>query len=404
MSWRRIVRASQWAGSWRRSGGQRPGWSEALGPWLLMAGVAHAALILAVRTSSESERAASVEAATVPLPDRPWAAISFELMSEPDGRGGAAAPPRALDHATDIERAPRAASLPTSTSQRAIAARDERGQRNAVELNPATLRAASSERDGSAGGGELDAQGGTPGVEHDGAAPRLSLRDLGVGGSNPFIGSPSELPTQRQLQNHRLRQSLRGELARSDQRLGLGPEGPAVAAVKEIVLASATAPNTSALLGVRTDGAGAVIGVEVLEADRDGDEWGRIAERLRQALSGKRLRVPSRSRGVSFQLRVVSRVQLPSGADPGLAIDLFGMPVKHGEGDKSTKISLISPMLREVTLPGSDGATILVPTIDIFGVAGDLADIGAVARRLVTAYLVAMDTDIPLEGADPAAR
>jgi hypothetical protein len=369
-----------------------------------MAGVAHAALILAVRTSSESGEAASAEAATVSPPDQPWAAISFELMSEPDGRGGTAAPPRALDHATDIERAPRAASLPTSTSQRAIAARDERDQRNAVELNPATLRAASSERDGSAGGGELDAQGGPPGVEHDGAAPRLSLRDLGVGGSNPFIGSPSELPTQRQLQSHRLRQSLRGELARSDQRLGLGPEGPAVAAVKEIVLASATAPNTSALLGVRADGAGAVIGVEVLEADRDGDEWGRIAERLRQALSGKRLRVPSRSRGVSFQLRVVSRVQLPSGADPGLAIDLFGMPVKHGEGDKSTKISLISPMLREVVLPGSDGATILVPTIDIFGVAGDLADIGAVARRLVTAYLVAMDTDIPLEGADPAAR
>jgi hypothetical protein len=109
------------------------------------------------------------------------------------------------------------------------------------------------------------------------------------------------------------------------------------------------------------------------------------------------LRVPAHSGGVSFQLRVVSRVQLPSGADPGLAIDLFGVPVKKGDGDRSSKISLLSPMLKEVTIPNSGGGTMLMPTIAIIAGAGDLADIGSVARRLVTAYLVAMDIDAPSE-------
>jgi hypothetical protein len=392
MSWGPLEQLSRWA-SLLRPGRARPGGSDRLAPWLPIAAAAHVALVLAVRGTSGQLQSTGDEA---PTRDEAADSIVFELVA--DARERAAAPaPSKLDPAANGVPAPSAAlaSAAVDTGQRVLAARDAR---DVADVTPAALGSTPIEREASINRGLLDAADG----EQDGATPRLSLRDLGVGGSNPFIGSPSELPTERQLQSHRLRQSLRADLARNDQRRGLGPEGPAVTAVKEIVLASATSPNTSALLRVRTDRAGAVTHVEVLEADRDDAEWQRIAERLRQALAGKRLRVPARSDGVSFQLRVVSRVQLPSGADPGLAIDLFGVPVEKGEGDKSTKISLISPMLREVTLPGSDGATILVPTINIFGAAGDLADIGAVARRLVTAYLVAMDTDVPLEGPAPA--
>jgi hypothetical protein len=261
----------------------------------------------------------------------------------------------------------------------------------AGDADEGSARSVGAAQPGQAAPGEGDGSG-----EPESSTPKLSLDDLGIGGQNPFLGDPRELPTERQLLNQRLRQSLRADLARHDQRRGLGPEGPAVAAVKEIVLASATAPNTSALLRLRTNAAGQVTLVEVLDADRDDVEWRRIADRLQTALAGKRLRVPPRSGGVSFQLRVISRVQLPSGADPGLAVDLFGIPVKEGEGDKSTKLSLISPTLKEVRIPGSDGATVLVPTLSILGLAGDLADIGSVARRLVTAYLVAMDTETPL--------
>jgi hypothetical protein len=174
-----------------------------------------------------------------------------------------------------------------------------------------------------------------------------------------------------------------------------------VAAVKDLVFASATAPNTTALLRVRTDAAGKVTLVDVLAADRDHAEWGRIAAQLVKALAGKHLRVPAHSGGVSFQLRVVSRVQLPSGADPGLAVDLFGIPVKQGEGDRSSKLSLFSPTLQEYVISGSDGATVRVPSLSIFGMAGDVADIGRVARRLVTAYLVAMDTNAAPDASVP---
>jgi hypothetical protein len=278
-----------------------------------------------------------------------------------------------------------------------------------VAMSPGAASAATTgEADNSpsaptASPGGVEAPGDTgPGQDHrqvpEGPARQLSLQELGVGrGNNPFMGSALELPTKRQLDSQRLRQSLRGELARRDQMRGLGPEGPAVQAVKDIVLASASAPNTSALLEVRTDAAGSVTLVEVLESDRDGDEWRRIADELVRALAGKRLRVPARSNGVSFQLRVTSRVQLPSGADPGLAVDLFGMPVKKGQGDKSAKLSVLTPTLQEVVIPGSDGQTMLVPTLAILGLAGDVSDIGRVARRLVTAYLVAMEADISSE-------
>jgi hypothetical protein len=122
-----------------------------------------------------------------------------------------------------------------------------------------------------------------------------------------------------------------------------------------------------------------------------------------RALAGKKLRVPAGSNGVSFQLRVVSRVQLPSGADPGLGIDVLGIPVKKGDGKRSAKISILSPVIQEIEVPGSDGVRAPVVAFSLIAGAGDLADVGAVARRLVTAYLVQMDTDfLPDEASLPA--
>ena len=228
-------------------------------------------------------------------------------------------------------------------------------------------------------------------------APRLSLRELGIGAEhNPFTLAPPSQPTQRQVLNERLSHSLRGELAARDQKLGLGPEGPAVEAVKGIVLNSATMPNTSAVLRLRTDADGLTVHVEVVEASNASDGWRRIADELKRALAGKKLRVPPGTGGVSMVLRVASRVQLPSGADPGLAVELFGQTIKPGEGDKSTKIEILTPkiVLQEVEVPYTDGRTIplAIPVFNIVGVNGDIGDIGTVARRVVTAYLVAMET------------
>jgi hypothetical protein len=227
--------------------------------------------------------------------------------------------------------------------------------------------------------------------------PRLSLRELGIGAEhNPFTGSPPSQPTQRQALNERLNHSLRSELANHDQKLGLGPEGPAVAAVKGIVLDSATLPNTSAVLRLRTDADGLTVHVEVIEASNASDGWRRIADELKRALAGKKLRVPPGTGGVSMILRVASRVQLPSGADPGLAVELFGQTLKAGEGDKSSKISILTPkvVIQEVEIPFSNGGTMPVVgvALSIVSGSGDIGDIGAVARRVVTAYLVSMET------------
>lgn len=400
-----------------------PGRRLALTPWLAVAGLAHVALILVLagvplatpsRTGARWSKAHVHSSAPRPPTGEPIdvdllalaeAAPPSEDFENPSGEGGLSEV-RALESTARLrsgKEASRSAPFDRVSREAAIA-------REAAST--ATTREAANSPPAPAGGppGAVEAPGDAaragpgqdPGQALENPARHLSLRELGVGrGNNPFMGSVAELPTERQLDSQRLRQSLRGELARRDQMRGLGPEGPAVQAVKDIVLASASAPNTSALLGLRTDATGAVTLVEVLESDRDGDEWRRIADQLMRTLAGKRLRVPARSNGVSFQLRVVSRVQLPSGADPGLGVDLFGIPVKKGEGDKSAKLSVLTPTLQEVVIPGSDGQTMLVPTFVILGMGGDISDIGRVARRLVTAYLVAMEADVPPEAPAP---
>jgi hypothetical protein len=189
---------------------------------------------------------------------------------------------------------------------------------------------------------------------------------------------------------------LRDGLAAHDQELGLGPEGPAVAAITSIVRESVSAANTSGLLAIHTDGAGITREVEVLEASGDSAEWQRIAAALRKALAGKKLRIAPGTAGVSLQLRVVSRLELPSGADPGLAVELFGQTLKKGDGDRSARLSVLSPSvtLSEVEVPYSDGAKLpmlgIVP--NILGLVADPVDVGAIARRVVRAHLVALET------------
>ena len=238
--------------------------------------------------------------------------------------------------------------------------------------------------------------GGEP-IGAEGAGPRLSLSDLGVGvDNNRFLGPDANPPSQGQVLNQRLRHSLSSGLAAHDQQLGLGPEGPAVASVKGIVLASATTPNTNAVLRLRTDAEGRTVHVEVVEASNESDGWARIAAELERALASKRLRVPPGTGGVSMLLRVASRVQLPSGADPGLGVELFGVTIKEGDGDRSAKIKILTPEIdiQETEIPGSDGRSVPVvkASFTILGASGDLVDIGAAARRIVTAYLVGMET------------
>ena len=226
---------------------------------------------------------------------------------------------------------------------------------------------------------------------------RLSLDALGVGPEhNPFLG-PSPRRAATQTLGERIDHVLRSGLAEHDRQLGLGPEGPVVAAVTELVMQSTTAPNTEALLLLRTDGSGQTVHVELAEASGDTDAWNAVARSLLQALHGKKLRVPPGSGGVTMQLRVVSREQLPSGRDPGLAVDLFGQEVKAGAGERSTRLQLLTPKitLEQYQISPTDPHVkfpVIGFSLTILGVQGDLVDIGSVARRVVHSHLVSLET------------
>ncbi len=351
-----------------------------LGPWLIPAAALHAALLLL------------------------W--LTHRSDAAPPPRASPAAPSQSGDELSWVELAPHGAVAPTSADVEPFQSGTETApsprRRPALAATTAAkaLGPASLEPSSPAASPEVEepAIAGDDGAAPAAAEPRLSLDDLGIGArSNRFLGPPPAQPL-RSVLNQRVQQMLKSGLAARDQEVGLGPEGPAVALAEKIVLDSATRPNTSALLLIRTDGSGITSHVEVLDAENESQGWQRIAEELKRELAKRPLRVPNGSAGVSFTLRVTSRVQLPSGADPGLAVELFGQTVKEGGGDRSSRISILSPkvVVTKFEVPYSDGATIpmLGFSPNILGIGGDLADIGAVARRVVRAHLVALETHV----------
>jgi hypothetical protein len=245
-------------------------------------------------------------------------------------------------------------------------------------------------------GAPLAAGSTAPRAQH--AAPRapgLSLDDLGIGATNPFIQrgaseGPFDPKSAPQV-TRRVNRVLADGIANADQRRGLGPEGPLVASLERAARQSLTPPNSTALFRLSTDGAGTLIGVQVVDANSDHTVWQKLGDHVLSSLGKKRLRGSHGANGLTFEIRVTSRVALPSGRDPGLQIDALGAPVSQPKGAKNpTRIGILDLpkyTVQKVTLP--DGRTIEVPVItaSILEVNGDPVDIGARAQRIVHARL-----------------
>lgn len=318
---------------------------------------------------------------------------------------------------------PSSASPSTPQLSTGAASPDERAVRESVA--PVIPRVASAARPASPGGSErlasarpLPSVPATPGEAAEPSEPAgagsaaspteavtprpLSLDELGVGAFNPFLGDElarsGNAPAARgtagaaAASGRKLEQSIGTALARRDQRIGLGPEGPVVSAVETLVMQSSTAPNSEATLFVRTDANGKVVHTELRVASSDGPEWERIARELARTLGDKRMRVPSGSGGVSFLLQVTSKEQLPSGAAPGLEISVLGATLKRGRGDNPTKISILEPKITTQKVPLLNDplqreVDALVVSLVPFALFADPVDIGAPARRVVRAHL-----------------
>jgi hypothetical protein len=222
------------------------------------------------------------------------------------------------------------------------------------------------------------------------STPGLTLEQLGIGARNPFLPDAARRIGERPRPGEGLRRSMADAIVRSEQGRGLGPEGPVLKRLVELTRQSDAALDANAVLRVATNAAGQVVSVDVVESTSDMRPWRAVAARLLEALREQRLRVPKGGRGVTMDLRVVSHVELPSGADPGLGVDVLGIPLKRGAGKKSPRISIlkIDPKGYKVQLP--DGKVLELPSMplqSLIEVAVDPTDVVGKAQRMVRAHL-----------------
>jgi hypothetical protein len=152
-----------------------------------------------------------------------------------------------------------------------------------------------------------------------GPPPRLTLEQLGIsphGHSMTWLMPP---PTdQERAELDRQRQELRARALadREKIRRARGVEAPVIPPLLSLIRNNAVAPDSTALISIRLDDTGRVVGAKVLNASRDMRTWRRVARALVPALGGARLALHTSS-GVDIRIRASSFLRMPSGARVG---------------------------------------------------------------------------------------
>lgn len=273
-----------------------------------------------------------------------------ELEADPEDGGGA------------VALAPHAASVPRAVSAAATAG------------EAADIAVAEGEAEGAVDGAEA------PSVAPSTEGPRLSLSALGLGDKNQFLGLGQNAATTPQAEGRaekaaRVKRKLDRALAQGmlsqDTASGRGAGSPVLRALEGAVYTSTVPLNGNALFVFVIDGEGKLLSTSLGQASGDRERWGRVAREAAQTLAARKLVVP-KGKSVRLTVAVTSHLELPSGADPGVAVDVLGLPVKRGGGERSTKVDILNP---------------LNPTAPL-SLMGDPADIGATARRMVHAHVV----------------
>jgi hypothetical protein len=244
-----------------------------------------------------------------------------------------------------------------------------------------------------------------PPAETGPALSGLSADALGIGTHNPFIGalpaapsaSPEEAPPPADNVAPGAQQALRDGIHEHDHDLGLDVGGPLVAVAEELTRPSATPVNSQAHFEVIADATGHVTSVRLLDASEGYDAWNELASSFEGALRDRALRVPSGTRGMAVTIEVTSRVQLPSGFDPGVDVSILNIPLKKAPADQKrprrVEIFTIKPKIEEVPKDPSLSSPFKLPQyrielVKIFGLAFDPVDIGVPAGRVVHARVV----------------
>jgi hypothetical protein len=247
----------------------------------------------------------------------------------------------------------------------------------------------------------------------------LSPEMIGLGGRNVFLGalppgmtgapatepgpaagrsvprrdSPGASGPSRALQD-----GIREALHEGDVAKGLGAGGPVVTAAESSVRESDVPLNAHAILEATTDARGEVLSVRVLGDSAGRADWEDVASRVREALRGRRLRVPPGSGGVVVTLDVTSRWQLASGHDPDVEVSVAGQPVKPArpESKDPVRVEVLKPEVKvEETSPPPDlSPPVKVPPahaqagVKILGIDFDVTDLAPRPSRVVHARVV----------------
>lgn len=189
---------------------------------------------------------------------------------------------------------------------------------------------------------------------------------IGQRASCDLHGANADCPVQR---TGRV-EVLLGAILERDRELGLRGDGPAVAAL-EAAATEGMAPIVGKALFSVTLEHGRV-SITVVDASSEREAWESVARVAQNALKGRPIRMLG-GNCLRFEIELTSDKQLPSGTNPGVDVGIAGITVKKGEGPRSTKVGILEPSPRGLTL---------------LRLEGDSADIGASARRVVHARVV----------------
>jgi hypothetical protein len=208
--------------------------------------------------------------------------------------------------------------------------------------------------------------------------------------------------------------SLHDALRDGDVAAGYGAGGPLIGPAEDAARASDTPWNSSATFEVSADASGVITAVHLVDASQAWGPWEKVAARLLGAMRERKLRVPSRGKGVVVTLQVTSHSALPSGAparydgnvaDPSelrrIAKDLVpsrpaSAPAPSATtADRAQHVDMLKPAPRvEDATPQADNAVNLrIPKdrasgVDVLRIPFDMSDIGQRPARSVHARVL----------------
>lgn len=401
-------------------------------PWLVAAAMLHcgvwavwrarppktAAPVAATAPSAPFEISIEVPEAVPPIAPRPSVEATRDAPVSPNSVVASALGPAAAAH-REVSGKPRASgsgagpapqttarsqATPTPPVDDARAVNDAR----AVDGASSSPAVPGAENALAAKLTPLDGAGAEPGESSDAVAantptrspnrdvePSQRLAELGYGAPNAAALQPYLDVKPLAAAQERLDQHLAQAILDHDRDHSLGIEGPVTNALHTAAM-GVVVPKSLSKVIITIGRDGKLADFRILETDHNARALAALGERVRHLLASQTVKVPP-GRAVEFIYEVRSEVQLPSGRAPGLAVEVAGIPVKKGRDKKSSKISILTPVLKFESQsqadPERNGKVTqtlpqLVYGISLLGLDADAVDLLANERQVVHTRLI----------------